>query len=118
KKEGKEHAVAKDRKDAFGRPQLGGIGQALADEIESLTGIESRVTVLGHIQRGGTPTAEDRVLATRLGAFAADLAYEGRWGYMSSLQGNKIQAVKMSEAVTTLKTVDPELWDLARSFFG
>jgi len=113
-----EHSVSKDRKDAFGRPQLGGIGQALANEIEDATGIESRVTVLGHIQRGGTPTAQDRVLATRLGAFAADLAHEQKWGYMSALKGTDIVAVKMSDAVSELKTLDPKLWDLAQSFFG
>ena len=118
KMNGQEQGVAKDRLDAFGRPQLGGIAQALADEIEKRTGIESRVTVLGHIQRGGTPTAEDRVLATRLGAFAADLAADGKWGYMSALQGASIVAVKIEDAVAELKTVDATLWDLATSFFG
>lgn len=113
-----EVSISKDRKDAFGRPQLGGIAQALANEIEDATGIESRVTVLGHIQRGGTPTAQDRVLATRLGAYAADLVYEGRWGNMSSLSGNSIVAVPLKEAVTDLKLVDGTLWDLAKSFFG
>lgn len=115
---GVEQAIAKDRKDAFGRPQLGGIGQAIANEIEDRTGIESRVTVLGHIQRGGTPTADDRVLATRFGAFGADLAIAGKWGYMSSLQGNQIVAVKLKDAITELKLVDQQSWDLARGFFG
>lgn len=118
KKGSKEVFISKDRKDAFGRPQLGGIGQALANEIEDATGIESRVTVLGHIQRGGSPTAEDRVLATRLGAFAADLAHEGRWGYMSALKANKIVDVKLSDAVSELKRVDSAWWELAKSFFG
>lgn len=113
-----ERMIAKDRKDSFGRPQLGGIGQVLADEIEARTGFESRVTVLGHVQRGGTPTAEDRVLATRLGIIAADLVWEKKWGQMAALQGNKVVSVPLSTATNKLKTVDPELWDLAQSFFG
>lgn len=117
-KEGKEHTVAKDRLDAFGRPQLGGIGQLLANEIEDLTGIESRVTVLGHVQRGGSPSAHDRVLATRLGAYAADLVHEEKWGYMSALRGPNIEAVSLQRATQKLKTLDPVLWDLAKSFFG
>jgi phosphofructokinase-like protein len=114
----KEQLISKDRKDSFGRPQLGGVGQVLADEIEKQTGFESRVTVLGHVQRGGTPTAADRVLATRLGAFGADLALNSRWGKMAALRGNKIVEVDLAEATQTLKTVDPVLWDLAKSFFG
>jgi 6-phosphofructokinase 1 len=117
-KDGKEYSIHKDRLDAFGRPQLGGIAQILADELQARTGIESRVTVLGHIQRGGTPTAFDRVLATRLGAFSADLAHEERWGLMSSLRGNKIVAAPLADATAELKTVDKDLWNLAKSFFG
>lgn len=117
-KDGVEHSVSKDRKDAFGRPQLGGIGQVLADEIETKTGIETRVTVLGHVQRGGTPSAHDRVLATRFGAYAADLVHEGRWGYMSALRGARVEGVKLEDATKKLKTLDPELWELAKSFFG
>jgi len=116
--DGKEHIIAKDRKDAFGRHQLGGIGQVVADEIEKRSGIETRVTVLGHIQRGGTPTAEDRVLATRLGAFSADLAFEGKWGYMSALQSGQIVAVPLKSAITELKRVDQQSWDFAKGFFG
>jgi phosphofructokinase-like protein len=110
--------VAKDRKDSFGRPQLGGIGQVLADEIEQKTGFETRVTVLGHVQRGGTPTAADRVLATRLGAFGADLAMQKKWGKMAALRGNQIVMTDLTEATQKLKTVDPVMWDLAKSFFG
>ena len=117
-KDGKEYSVTKAKKDPFGRPLLGGIGQTLADEIEERTGIESRVTVLGHVQRGGSPTAHDRVLATRLGAYAADLVHEEKWGYMSAIQGTKLVPVKLADATQTLKTVDPELWNLAKSFFG
>jgi len=118
KMNGVEHGIAKERKDAFGRPQLGGIGQVLANEIEDRTGLESRVTVLGHVQRGGSPSAFDRVLATRLGAAAADLAHEGKWGHMSALHGTKIVAVPLASATAQLKCVDPVLWDLAKSFFG
>jgi len=114
---GKENAVSKDRKDAFGRPQLGGIGQVLADTIEEKTGIESRVTVLGHVQRGGTPTAQDRVLATRLGAAAADMAMAGRWGKMPALKGTEMVEIPLEKATAKLKTVPGPLWDLARSFF-
>jgi phosphofructokinase-like protein len=114
----KEHSITKDRKDPFGRPLLGGIGQVLADEIEAATGIESRVTVLGYIQRGGTPTAFDRVLATRLGAFAADLAHEKQWGKMAALCGTKIQAADLKDSTKTLKRLDADLWDLAKSLFG
>jgi 6-phosphofructokinase 1 len=118
KVDGEEHGVAKDRLDAFGRPQLGGIGQALADHIEKRTGLESRVTVLGHVQRGGSPTAFDRVLATRLGAAAADLVHEGKWGHMPALHGTKIVPVPLASATAQLKCVDQQLWDLAKSFFG
>lgn len=114
----KEFTIAKDRLDAFGRPQLGGIAQALANEIEDTTGIESRVTVLGHVQRGGTPTARDRVLATRFGAFAADLVHDEKWGYMAALKSNTIVPVHLKDAIAKLKCVDPKLWELAQSFFG
>jgi len=111
--------VTKDTElDAFGHVKLGGIGDALAKQIEKRTGIESRVTVLGHIQRGGTPTANDRVLATRFGVAAIDLVKEGKFGMMVALQGNKIVAVPIEEAVSKLKTVDKEFYDLAKVFFG
>jgi 6-phosphofructokinase 1 len=111
--------VAKEGKtDAFGHVRLGGIGQVLADLIEERTGFETRVTVLGHIQRGGSPTAFDRILGTRFGAKAVDLVLAGQCGMMVSLQGNKIVAIPLDEGAVSMKTVDPELYALAKSFFG
>ncbi len=104
--------------DAFGHVRLGGVGHVLAAEIERLTGYETRVTVLGHVQRGGTPTARDRVLATRFGLRAADLVHEGRFGRMAALQGDAIVDVSLEEATAALKTVPLELYDVARAFFG
>ena len=104
--------------DEFGHARLGGIGQRLEREIESRTGFESRATVLGHIQRGGTPTAFDRVLATRLGLAAVDAADEERWGMMPALRGTRIELVAMSEAVAELRTVPPEDYAAAEAFFG
>jgi phosphofructokinase-like protein len=118
KYEGKEFSISKDRKDAFGRPQLGGIGQALSNLIEDNTGIECRVTVLGHIQRGGSPTAWDRVIGLRLGSYAADLLHEEKWGTMAAFKGNDVVGIPLKDAVNNLKTVDSELWELAQSFFG
>lgn len=105
-------------KDAFGHVRLGGIGHLLGEEIEKRTGFETRVTVLGHIQRGGRPTAFDRVLGTRLGVKAVELAIEGKFGYMASIQGNKIVPVEIDKAVGKLKTVDMELYEIAKIFFG
>lgn len=107
-----------EKKDAFGHVRLGGIGHVLGEEIEKRTGFETRVTVLGHVQRGGRPTAFDRVLGTRLGVRAVELAMEGKFGYMVSIQGNKIVPVLIDEAVKKLKTVDMELYEIARIFFG
>ncbi len=104
--------------DEFGHVRLGGIGAYLAKEIERRTGIESRVTVLGHIQRGGTPTARDRVLATRYGVFAADLVRDRRWGMMAALHGDDIVAVSLDEATKELHLVDPKLYEMAEVFFG
>jgi ATP-dependent phosphofructokinase / diphosphate-dependent phosphofructokinase len=104
--------------DQFGHVRLGGVGEQLAHEIEDRTGFETRVTVLGHVQRGGSPTARDRVLATRYGLKAADLVYESRFGRMAALQGDSIVDVSLSEATTELKTVPPEWYDVARAFFG
>ncbi len=104
--------------DAFGHVRLGGIGYVLSKEIEKRTGFETRATVLGHLQRGGSPTAFDRILATRYGVAAIDLVKEGQFGHMVSLQGNKIVAVPLAEAVAKIKTVDTELYDLAKVFFG
>ncbi len=107
-----------EKLDAFGHVRLGGIGQMLADKLENATGYETRVTVLGHIQRGGTPTAFDRVLGTRFGIKAVELVMEDKYGQMVSLQGNKIVSVPIEKAVGKLKTVDMDLFDIAKVFFG
>jgi len=104
--------------DQFGHVRLGGVGDALAREIEGRTGFETRVTVLGHVQRGGSPTARDRVLATRYGLKAADLVAAGDFGKMAALQGDTIVAVPIADAVARLKTVPPAWYEVARAFFG
>jgi phosphofructokinase-like protein len=104
--------------DAFGHVRLGGIGQQLAEMIEARTGFETRVTVLGHIQRGGTPSAFDRVLATRFGVHAADMVARGEFGKMAALRGNAVISVPLLEATATLKTVDPAYFSVAEVFFG
>jgi phosphofructokinase-like protein len=104
--------------DAFGHARLGGVGSALASEIEARTGFETRMTSLGHIQRGGSPTARDRVLATRFGLKAAALVSEGAWGMMAALRGDDIVAVPIAEAVAELKLVPRSLYDQAATFFG
>jgi 6-phosphofructokinase 1 len=104
--------------DQFGHVRLGGVGDELAREIEERTGYETRVTVLGHVQRGGTPTPRDRVLATRFGLKAADLVEERAFGQMAALQGDTIVAVPLEEAVRELKRVPPEWYDVAKAFFG
>jgi ATP-dependent phosphofructokinase / diphosphate-dependent phosphofructokinase len=104
--------------DAFGFERLGGIGYVFGAELERLTGFETRVTVLGHLQRGGAPTAYDRVLATRFGVAAVDLAAAGRFGEMTALRGAKIVGVPLAEACADIRSVDPALLDVARTFFG
>jgi ATP-dependent phosphofructokinase / diphosphate-dependent phosphofructokinase len=104
--------------DQFGHVVLGGVGDALAREIEERTGFETRVTVLGHVQRGGTPTPRDRVLATRFGLKAADLVHEQHFGRMAALHGDAVVDVSLDEATRELKTVPPEWYDVARAFFG
>jgi len=104
--------------DAFGHVRLGGIGTTVAEQIEARTGYETRVTTLGHVQRGGTPTAFDRVLATRFGVAAIDAVHDAAWGSMVALQGGQVVRVPLSEAVGELKLVDPDLYDVARVFFG
>jgi ATP-dependent phosphofructokinase / diphosphate-dependent phosphofructokinase len=116
-KEGSMETIQAEE-DEFGHARLGGIGQRLEREIESRTGYESRATVLGHIQRGGTPTAFDRVLATRLGVAAVDAANEGRWGVMPALRGTRIELVPLAEAVADLRTVHAEDYEAAETFFG
>ena len=104
--------------DQFGHVTLGGVGEILGREIESRTGYETRVTVLGHVQRGGTPTPRDRVLATRFGLKAADLALAGEFGQMAALRGDDVVAVSLDEATAELKLVTPEWYDVAKAFFG
>jgi len=104
--------------DQFGHVRLGGVGEQLAHEIEARTGYETRVTVLGHVQRGGSPTARDRVLATRYGLKAADLVHAGSFGRMAALHGDSIVDVSLADATAELKTVPPEWYDVARAFFG
>ena len=114
----KSFIIQKEKLDAFGHVRLGGIGQMLSDKIEELTGFETRVTVLGHLQRGGTPTAADRVLGTRFGVTAVRLIEKKKFGRMVSLSGNEIIDVPLEKAVGKLKTVNPEFYDLAKIFFG
>ena len=104
--------------DAFGFERLGGVGYLFGSELERLTGFETRVTVLGHLQRGGTPTAFDRVLATRFGVAAVDLAAAGRFGEMAALRGPDVIGVPLAEACAEVRGVDPALLDVAQTFFG
>jgi ATP-dependent phosphofructokinase / diphosphate-dependent phosphofructokinase len=106
--------------DAFGHVTLSkrGVGEILSREIEERTGFETRVTVLGHIQRGGTPTPRDRVLATRYGLKAAELAHAGQFGQMAALRGDDIVSVSLEEATAELKTVPPDWYAVAQAFFG
>jgi 6-phosphofructokinase 1 len=104
--------------DAFGHVRLSGIADWLAHELEKRTGHEARTTVLGYVQRGGTPTARDRVLATRFGIRAIDAVRDGDFGQMAALRGNDIVLVPLADAVAQLKTVPPELYDEAKDFFG
>ena len=100
-------------RDEFGHLRLGGIGSVLAREIEKRTGFETRSVVLGHIQRGGTPSAFDRVLATRYGLGAIDMLHRGEFGHMAALRGNKIISIPLAEAISTNRKVDPEILDAA-----
>ena len=110
--------VLSSGEDEFGHARLGGIGQRLEREIESRTGYETRATILGHTQRGGTPTAFDRVLATRLGVAAIDAADQRRWGTMASLRGTAVELVPLTEAVAELRTVPEADYEVAATFFG
>jgi 6-phosphofructokinase 1 len=107
-----------EKLDEFGHIRLGGIGDALATEIEKRTGYETRVSVLGHIQRGGTPSAFDRILGTRFGVKAVELVKNKKFGRMAALIGNKVIDVPIADAVKALKTVDMELYEIAKTFFG
>jgi 6-phosphofructokinase len=110
--------LADQRLDAFGHVRFGGVGQRLADEIEKRTGKEARCTVLGHIQRGGTPTAFDRVLATRFGLDAIGAVHDGAFGMMVALRSTDIIRVPLADATRELKTVPPERYAEAEVFFG
>ena len=110
--------LASEKKDAFGHVRLGGIGATLAERIEEQTGFETRYTILGHIQRGGSPTAFDRVLGSRFGIAAVDLVQRQGFGRMVAIRGTNIVDVPLADAVGTLKTVGPELYELARVFFS
>ncbi|HTX43280.1 MAG TPA: ATP-dependent 6-phosphofructokinase [Methanocella sp.] len=103
--------------DAFGHVRLGGLAETLAKEVERRTGFETRHVVLGHTQRGGSPIAYDRILATRLGYKAAEMIRDGQFAMMSSLRGERIEAVPIEEAVKALKTVPPEYFKMAETFF-
>ena len=111
-------AVTEKDLDAFGHVRLGGVGQMLANEIETRTGKEARVAVLGHTQRGGTPTAFDRVLATRFGVHAIEAVHDGAFGNMVALRSTDIIRVPLSDATAELKTVPPERYAEAEVFFG
>ncbi|BCT78219.1 ATP-dependent 6-phosphofructokinase [Sinomonas cyclohexanicum] len=116
--EGMDSPYSERGLDTFGRPRLGGIAEQLAPEIEAYTGIETRATILGHIQRGGVPTAFDRVLATRLGMAAVDSVADRRWGTMVSLSGTDIVHVGLGAALGRLKTVPRHRYDEVRVLFG
>jgi len=103
-----EMVVAKMIKESFDPIRLGGVGQVVADKLAELTGLETRVTVLGHLQRGGSPTAYDRILSTRFGVKAAELAVTGPWAQMVGLHGREIIGVPLTEAIKALKKVDPD----------
>ncbi|MBM3265034.1 MAG: 6-phosphofructokinase [candidate division Zixibacteria bacterium] len=107
-----------DKVDEFGHVRLGGIGHLIGVEIERLIDIETRVTILGHIQRGGSPTAYDRVLATQYGVAAADLLHNGGFGRMVALNGTKIESIPLTDIIGKIRKVDNHLYEIARVFFG
>ncbi len=118
KPKGGAEIVYSDSVDEFGHIRLGGIGYYVGKEIEKCMNIETRVVVLGHLQRGGSPTAFDRILATRFGIAAVDLVYKKKFGRMVAIQGNKIVSVPLKDVIGKRRTVDLELYDIARVFFG
>jgi phosphofructokinase-like protein len=103
--------------DEFGRERLGGIGNFLAEEIEARSGFNTRATILGYVQRGGIPTAFDRILGTRFGVYTVEMVKDKKFGKMCALKGNKITDITISEAIATLKTIDPEIYKVAEVFF-
>ena len=110
--------LAEPPKDEFGRPRLGGIGHAIAHELEVRTGFESRVTILGHVQRGGTPTPVDRIIASQMGVAAVDAVLEGAWGTMSAIRGHEVVRVSLADATRELKLVPQSLYRVGEVFFG
>jgi 6-phosphofructokinase 1 len=116
--EQEKFATQTEELDSFGHVRLGGVAKVLAKEIEERTGVETRSVVLGHIQRSGPATAMDRVMATRLGASAVELVEKGEYGKMVSVKGGEITSVDVGIAVGKLKTVSPELYEMAKVFFG
>src|SRR5690606_20803741 len=118
KLEGMDEAFSDKGLDAFNRPRLGGIGEQLAPAIERITGIETRATIRGHIQRGGSPSGFDRVLATRLGLHAADAIMEGAWGQMVAMKGTEIERVTFEEALGELHEVPLSRYEEASALFG
>ena len=110
---GESNVLAAGGVDEFGHARLGGIGTFLATEIEKRTGHETRSAILGHVQRGGTPSAFDRVLGTRYGLGAIDLVHEGKFGQMVSLKGNKITSIPLAEAIASNRRVDQDLMSVA-----
>jgi 6-phosphofructokinase 1 len=117
-KEGTAMTLTTGELDEFGHPRLGGIGYRLEQEIEKRTGYETRATVLGHVQRGGTPSPFDRVLATRFGLAAIDAAHAGAWGMMVALRSTQIELVALADAVSSLKTVPVEEYERYGVLFG
>lgn len=115
---GQSPTYKNSKKDEFGHLLLGGISHSLASEIEKRTGFETRVTQLGHIQRGGSPSAFDRMLGTRFGVKAFELIKRGKFGYMAALKGTQMTEISIHKATSRPKRVDKKLYDLARNFFG
>ncbi|MDO9034168.1 MAG: ATP-dependent 6-phosphofructokinase [Methanoregula sp.] len=111
-------SVPENERDECGHEKFVGVGNILGKELERRLGIETRVTILGHVQRGGSPTAFDRVLATRFGVAAVQLVHAGDFGKMVALQGNRITSIPLESAVNQLKTVDPEFYELAMTVIG
>jgi len=118
KPKGGVEIVYSESLDEFGHIKLGGIGYYLGKEVERCLPVETRVVVLGHLQRGGSPTAYDRLLATRFGIAAVDAVHDGKFGHMVAMKGNKIVSVPLKEVIGKRKTVDLELYDIASVFFG
>lgn len=117
-KDRKDLYLQSDKVDEYGHVHLGGVGNALAKDLEKMTGMDVRTTILGHTQRGGTPSAWDRVLGTRYGICAVDMVAKEQWGNMAALRGFEVQPVPLSESVHVNKTVPDDIYDVAKNFFG